>query len=108
MDVVMSDGTYRQHLADHAGTVIVHCHWLSHEDLGCMNQFTIEECPEDDIANGVLGQCSTEESLNELKILANELGIDVGFLYGVCVCVIVLVIVALYCLRNKMGVPATA
>lgn len=52
MDVVMSDGIYRQHLADHAGTVIVHCHWLSHEDLGCMNQFTIEECPEDDIANG--------------------------------------------------------
>ena len=42
MDVIFSNGVYRQHLADHAGTVIVHCHWLSHEDLGCMSQFTSE------------------------------------------------------------------
>lgn len=52
MDVVLSQGTYRQHLADHAGTVIVHCHWLTHEDLGCMSQFTIESCATDDVANG--------------------------------------------------------
>jgi hypothetical protein len=26
MDVVLSDGVYRQHLADHAGTVLVHGH----------------------------------------------------------------------------------
>ena len=56
---------------------------------------------------GVVGQCSTEESLNELIILANELGIDVGVLYGVCIGVVVLAIVALFCLRKKMGVPAT-
>ena len=43
LDVIFSSGAYRQHLSDHAGTVIVHCHWLSHEDLGCMSQFTISE-----------------------------------------------------------------
>ena len=63
MDVIMSSGVYRQHLADHAGTVIIHCHWLSHEDLGCMSQFTIEACPTDDLASGVLGTCSTHETL---------------------------------------------
>ena len=76
MDVVLSNGVYRQHLADHAGTVIIHCHWLSHEDLGCMSQFTIGTCATDDVANGILGTCSTDVhvSLNFLVLLANELG----------------------------------
>ena len=69
--VVLSNGVYRQHLADHAGTVIVHCHWLSHEDLGCMGQFMIESCATDDPASGVLGTCSTDEALGlEAPVIA--------------------------------------
>jgi hypothetical protein len=63
MDVVLSNGVYRQHLADYTGSAIIHCHWFSHEDLGCMSQFTIATCPTDDPARGVLGTCSTHETL---------------------------------------------
>lgn len=85
MDVVMSNGVYRQHLADHAGTVIVHCHWLSHEDLGCMSQFTIEACATDDPANGVLGTCSTHETLG-LPTMAIVMIIILALLAAVAAC----------------------
>ena len=63
MDVVTSTGVYRQHLANYTGKAIVHCHWSSHEDLGCMSQLTITTCETDNPAIGVLGTCSTHEKL---------------------------------------------
>lgn len=90
MDVILSSGTYRQHLADHAGTVIVHCHWLTHEDLGCMSQFSIADCPTD--INGAIGTCSTEETAGSLQILANELGMDVVVIYILITMAVILVL----------------
>ena len=62
-DVVIGQGTFRMHVADHTGTVVCHCHWLSHEDQGCMAKFTINECATDDITAGIVGTCSTHEAL---------------------------------------------
>jgi FtsP/CotA-like multicopper oxidase with cupredoxin domain len=85
MDVVMSNGVYRQHLADHTGVVIVHCHWLSHEDLGCMSQFTIDSCATDDVAAGVLGTCSTADTgLETWVIVLLAVASAAVFLGGVC------------------------
>lgn len=38
MDVVLSTGTYRQRFLHYNGTVMVHCHWLTHEDMGCIGR----------------------------------------------------------------------
>ena len=106
MDVVLSQGVYRQHLADHAGTVIVHCHWLSHEELGCMTQFSIGTCETDDVANGILETCSTDETLDFLTLWTNELGWSVWVVTTLFVLAIVLgvaavVVLPLWCCYRK-------
>ena len=59
MDVVLASGRFRQRFLQYTGTVIVHCHWLTHEDHGCIGQFTIKDCPEDHPP--IFGMCSKNE-----------------------------------------------
>ena len=92
-DVVLANGNFRMHVADHKGTVVTHCHWLNHEDRGCMGTFEILDCPEDDIAAGNVGNCST-------FIYFGFTLTQIGFMVGGVV-VVVLVAGVVFCFFKK-------
>ena len=79
-DVVLSTGIYRQRFLHYEGVVMVHCHWLTHEDHGCISQFRIRTCPTDNIPAGVVGTCSKHE-----KEHPSDLWLSVPAVVGVCV-----------------------
>jgi hypothetical protein len=66
MDVVLASGRFRQRFLHYTGTVIVHCHWLTHEDHGCIGEFTIKDCPLDKPPM-IVGMCSKDETDCDLR-----------------------------------------
>ena len=78
-DVVLSTGVYRQRFLHYEGVVMVHCHWLTHEDHGCISQFSIRTCPTDN-PPALVGTCSKHEKEHE-----NALWFSIPAVVGVCV-----------------------
>jgi FtsP/CotA-like multicopper oxidase with cupredoxin domain len=70
-DVVHGVGTYRWHAADHASRIVVHCHFLLHEDEGCMSSFMVEACP-DDAGQDADGACVVDDDVHDAAWSAEE------------------------------------
>eukprot|EP00941_MAST-03F_sp_MAST-3F-sp1_P002348 g2348.t1 len=70
VDVIHAVGTFRWHAADHASPIVAHCHWLLHEDEGCMSSFTVEECPDGS------SDCATADNGMNLWEIADDVVVE--------------------------------